>query len=93
VVWLYPYPAHPTEPVLYETVDFKGCLYAAAISRDGEDPAGERAVHQVKEWILTTNYFQIDESSESYELFHVITSDPAFEKMGYRHLNIYVSIR
>jgi AraC-like DNA-binding protein len=93
LIWLYPYPAHPGERVIYDAVDFKGGLYAAAISRDGDDLDGERAVHQIKEWILTTNYFQIDESPERHELFHVITSDPAFERMGYRQLDIYVPIK
>jgi hypothetical protein len=49
-----------------------------------------QAVHQIKEWILTTNYFQIDESSDRHELFHVTTSDAAFEKIDYRQLDIYV---
>ena len=93
LVWLYPYPDHATEPVIYEAVDFKGGLYAAAISRDGDDIDGERAVHQIREWILTTKYFQIDEGPERQELFHVTTSDSAFEKMGYRQLDIYVPIK
>lgn len=93
LVWLYPYPDHAEEPVVYDAVDFKGGLYAAAISRDGDDLDGERAVHQIKEWILTTKYFEIDESPERHELFHVTTSDAAFEKMGYRQLDIYVPIK
>jgi hypothetical protein len=93
LVWLYPYPAGKEETVIYDAVDFKGGLYAAAISRDGDDLDGERAVHQIKEWIRTTEYFQIDENSERHELFHVITTDPAFEKMGYRQLDIYVPIK
>jgi AraC-like DNA-binding protein len=93
LVWLYPYPDDATEPVIYEAVDFKGGLYAAAISRDGDDIDGERAVHQIREWILTTKYFQIDEGPERQELFHVTTSDSAFEKMGYRQLDIYVPIK
>lgn len=93
LVWLYPYPDHAEEPLVYDAVDFKGGLYAAAISRDGDDLDGERAVHQIKEWILTTKYFEIDESPERHELFHVTTSDAAFEKMGYRQLDIYVPIK
>ena len=93
LVWLYPYPTDAAEPVIYEAVDFKGGLYAAAISRDGDDIDGERTVHQIKEWILTTKYFEIDESPERHELFHVTTSDAAFEKMGYRQLDIYVPIK
>jgi hypothetical protein len=92
LVWLYPYPVHETE-VGYDAVDFQGGLYAAAISRDGDDLDGERVLSQTKEWILATNYFEIDEHSERPVLFHVTTSDVAFQKMGYRQLDIYVPIK
>ncbi len=93
LIWLYPYPARTTEPVPFGAVDFKGGLYAAAISRDGDDIDGERVLSQIKEWILATNYFQIDETSERPVFFHVTTSDAAFEKLGYRQLDIYVPIK
>ena len=93
LVWFYPYPADDGEPVIYDAVDFQGGLYAAAISRDGDDIDGERVLNEIKEWILATRYFQIDESSERPVLFHVTTPDSAFEKMGYRQLDIYVPIR
>lgn len=93
LVWLYPYPGCETGSVIYKAVDFRGGLYAAGISRDGDDLDGERAVSQIKEWILETGYFQIDESKERPLLFHVTTSDTAYEKMGYRQLDIYVPIK
>ncbi len=93
LIWLYPYPASPAHPVPYDAVDFTGGLYAAAISRDGDDIDGERVLSQVKEWVLATNYFQIDETAERPVLFHVTTSDSAFEKLGYRQLDIYVPIK
>ena len=93
LVWLYPYPTQETEPVVYYAVDFKGGLYAAAISRDGDDIDGERVLNQTKEWILATGYFEIDECPARPVLFHVTTSDAAFAKMGYRQLDIYVPIK
>ncbi len=92
LVWLYPYPAEDGQSVPYKAVDFRGGLYAAAISRDGDDVDGERVLNLIREWIQTTNYFQIDESAERPVLFHVTTSDAAFEKLGYRQLDIYLPI-
>lgn len=93
LVWLYPYPGSEAESVIYDVVDFKGGLYAAAISRDGDDIDGERVVNQVKEWVIATKYFQIDEGSERPLLFHVTTSDVAFEKLKYRQLDLYIPIK
>jgi AraC-like DNA-binding protein len=93
LVWLYPYPSSEQKGVKYAAVDFKGGLYAVAISRDGDDIDGERVVSQIKEWVIATKYFQIDESAERPLLFHVTTTDCAFEKLGYRQLDLYVPIK
>ena len=87
------HPGLDAKSIPYNLIDFEGGLYAAAISRDGEDTDGERVVNQIKEWVISTKYFQLDESAERPLLFHVTTSDLAFEKMKYRQLDLYVPIK
>jgi hypothetical protein len=49
-------------------------------------------VAEIKQWVKATGYFELDDTGPHSELFHVTTSDKAFEKMKYRQLDIYVSI-
>ncbi len=93
LVWLYAFEEPLQEPSPYAVIDFPGGLYAAAISRDGDDIDGEGVVAEIKEWIQTTQYFELDGTRGHGELFHVTTSDRAFEKMKYRQLDIYVPIQ
>jgi hypothetical protein len=92
LVWLYAAPAD-VEPPRYSVVDFPGGLYAVSPCIDGDDVDGERVYGEICHWIDETAYFSRDESSERPHLFHVITSDAAFEKLGYRQLDIYVPVK
>lgn len=93
LVWLYALSDFDRYSEKYDVIDFKGGLYAASISRDGDDLDGERVVSQIKEWITQTKYFEVDESIERPLLFHVTTTDLAYEKMKYRQLDLYVPIK
>ena len=68
-------------------------VYAVAVSVDQDDADGERVYREIKEWVKTGDCFAVDESQDRHTLFHVITSDSAYQKMQYRQLDIYVPIR
>jgi hypothetical protein len=92
LVWLYALPEGVNSDP-YDEVRFAGGLYAAAISRDGDDADGERVLNDIKAWVKAAGNFTDDESDARPVLFHVITSNPAFEKMGYRQLDIYLPVK
>jgi hypothetical protein len=92
LVWLYALPEGANSGP-YRVVDFAGGLYAAAISRDGDDADGERVMNAIKEWVKAAGCFADDESDTRPVLFHVITSDRAFEKMKFRQLDIYLPVK
>jgi hypothetical protein len=92
LVWLYAL-SEGANSGKYSTVDFAGGPYAAAISRDGDDADGERVLSGIKQWVKTTGAFAVDESDARPTLFHVITPNAAFEKMGYRQLDIYLPVK
>lgn len=92
LVWLYVLEGTPG-PAPFELVDFAGGLYAVGTAEDGNDLDGERAVAGIKEWIGAEGCFGIDESKERPVLFHIVTPESAFDKMGYRQLDIFVPIR
>jgi hypothetical protein len=92
LVWLYALPEGANSGK-YNVVDFAGGPYAAAISRDSDDVDGERVLNGIKEWVKATGCFADDESDARPVLFHVITSNLAFEKLGYRQLDIYLPVK
>lgn len=92
LVWLYALPEGANSGK-YNSVDFAGGLYAAAISRDGDDVDGERVLNGIKAWVKDAGVFTDDESDMRPVLFHVITPNPAFEKLGYRQLDIYLPVK
>lgn len=93
LVWYYALPDGVDDTGGYETVEFPGGLYAAAVSRDQDDQDGERVYREVKEWVQGSGCFEVDERPGRYTLFHVITSDAAFRAMGYRQLDLYIPVR
>ncbi len=93
LVWLYALPEPFGGPCEYPIIDFPGGLYAAGVSIDQNDVDGERVYREIKEWVRNTGYFGDDESKSRPSLYHVITSDRAFEKLKYRQLDIYVPVK
>lgn len=93
LVWYYALPDGVTDTGGYETEEFEGGLYAAAVCRDQDDEDGERVYHAVKAWVQQNGCFTLDERPGRCTLFHVITSDLAFKAMGYRQLDLYIPIK
>lgn len=92
LVWLYALP-YGADSGPFQTIGFAGGLYAARISKDGDDADGERVMHEIKRWVSDTGYLADDEGPARPTLFHVITSDSAFAKMKHRQLDIYVPVK
>lgn len=93
LVWLYALPPDAMATCPYPLVPFAGGLYAAAVSRDQDDADGERVYRAIQDWVRQTYAFVLDEQPQRPTLFHVITSPAAYDKLGYRQLDIYVPIR
>lgn len=93
LVWWYAVPEATADTEGFDAVDFEGGLYAAAISRDGDDGDGERVYDDVKAWVAASDRFDLDERDGHYDLFHIITPNAAASAMGYRQLEIFVPIR
>jgi hypothetical protein len=92
LVWLFALPEGASAGA-YDVIDFAGGLYAVATSKDNDDADGERVLNSIKAWVKTTGAFADDESDTRPTLFHVITPNAAFEKMGYRQLDIYLPVK
>lgn len=93
LVWYYALPDGVTDTGGFETVDFPGGLYAAAVSRDQDDRDGERVYAELKAWVKQSGCFAVDERPGRCHMFHVITSDAAYQAMGYRQLDLYLPIK
>jgi hypothetical protein len=93
LVWYYALPDGVTDTGGFETIAFEGGLYAAAVSRDQDDQDGERVHQTVRDWVLGSGCFALDERPGRQTMFHVITSDAAFRAMGYRQLDLYIPIK
>lgn len=92
LVWLFALPEGASADE-YDVIRFAGGLYAVAISKDNDDADGERVLNGIKAWVKTTGAFADDESDARPTLFHVVTPNAAFEKMGYRQLDIYLPVK
>ncbi|HEX2947469.1 MAG TPA: MerR family transcriptional regulator [Clostridia bacterium] len=77
----------------YDVLDFEGGLYAAAVSKDGDDEDGQRVHVGIMDWVNESGYFETDIHPGRYTMFHVITSPVAGKAMGYGQLEIYVPIK
>lgn len=93
LVWYYAMEEGASDAGGFELVPFEGGLFAAAVSKDGDDEDGQRVHEGVKSWVEDTGYFALDETSHRHTMFHVITSPVAGKAMGYSQLEIYVPIK
>jgi DNA-binding transcriptional MerR regulator len=91
--WWYAPEEVPSETGGYEVIDFEGGLYAAAVSKDGDDNDGWRVYSGILKWIDASGHFVPDERPGHYHMSHVITSQIVDKVMGYGQLEIYVPIK
>lgn len=77
----------------YEIIEFKGGLYAAAMSVDGDDDISGRVYEGIKKW-LDTSGFELDERPDRRTLCHIVNpTDEINTALGYHQLDIYVPIK
>ena len=93
LVWYYAVTDAPGDTGGFEVIDFPGGLYAAAVSRDGDDEDGNRVFNEVIQWIKQSGCFELNMVPGHYDMFHVITPKAAAEAMGYQQLEIFVPIK
>jgi hypothetical protein len=93
LVWYYAANPVPADTGGFEVVDFPGGLYAAAVSRDGDDDDGNMVRQAIADWVASSGCLEFDSSRGHGELFHVITSRAAAEALGYSQLEIFVPVR
>lgn len=91
--WFYAVSSEMTDTGGFDTVEFPGGLYAAAISRDEDDADGERVYSEIKKWIQNSGAFTLNEGPGHYTMFHVITPDEVYAALGYRQLDIFIPIK
>lgn len=94
-VWIWAVEDWVTEADVdpYEIIEFKGGLYAAAMSVDGDDDINGRVYEGIKKW-LETSGFELDERPGHRTLCHMV--NPTLEikaALGYHQLDIYVPIK
>jgi hypothetical protein len=77
----------------YDLIDYEGGLYAAHISKDGDESGGELVYAGIKEWVAQSGCFELDERPGHYDVFRITTPKKAADLMGYRQLDIYVPIK
>lgn len=92
-VWWYVKFAEDLDTGGFEVVDYEGGLYAAAVSRDGDDEDGNRVYHGIKKWIENSDQLELDERSGHSTMFHIITSEAEKELLGYHQLEIFVPVK
>ena len=77
----------------YEIIEFKGGLYAAAMSVDGDDDINGRVYEGIKKW-LETSGFELDERPGHRTLCHMVNPTGEIKAaLGYHQLDIYVPIK
>lgn len=94
-VWIWAVEDWVTEADVepYEITEFKGGLYAAAISVDGDDDINGRVYDGIKNW-LETSGFELDERPGHRTLCHMLNpTDEIKAALGYHQLDIYVPIK
>ncbi len=94
-VWIWAVEDLVTEADVkpYELVEFKGGLYAAAMSVDGDDDINGRVYEGIKKW-LETSGFELDEGPERQTLCHMVNPTKEIKAaLGYNQLDIYVPIK
>ncbi len=93
LIWYYAIGEEIGDTDGFEVIDFEGGLYAAAVSKDGDDTDGMRVYNGIMDWINESGYFEVNEYPGHYHMFHVITSPLANKAMGYNQLEIFVPIK
>lgn len=94
-VWIWAVEDWVTEADVkpYEIIEFKGGLYASAISVDGDDDINGRVYEGIKKW-LETSGFELDEQPGHRTLCHMVNpTDEIKAALGYHQLDIYVPIK
>ncbi len=94
-VWIWAVEDWVTEADVepYEFIEFKGGLYAAAMSVDGDDDINGRVYEGIKKW-LETSGFELDERPGHRTLCHMVNpTDEIKAALGYHQLDIYVPIK
>lgn len=94
-VWIWAVEDWVTEADVepYEIIEFKGGLYAAAMSVDGDDDINGRVYEGIKKW-LETSGFELDERPGHRTLCHMVNpNDEIKAALGYHQLDIYVPIK
>ncbi len=91
--WWYALEQGAPEPEGFEVFDFEGGIYAAAVSRDGDDTDGMRVYQGIRQWVDQSGYFDLDERPGHYHMCHIIGTPEIGEAMGFSQLEIYVPIR
>lgn len=94
-VWIWAVEDWVTEADVepYEIIEFKGGLYAAAMSVDGDDDINGRVYEGIKKW-LETSGFELDERPGHRTLCHMVNpTDEIKAALGYHQLDIYVPIK
>jgi len=93
LIWYYALPDDMEAEGEYEIINLEGGLYAAAVAIDSNFEDEQRVYGGIKEWVKSSNTFELDERPGHYDLSHVITPESAGKTMGYMQLEIYVPIK
>ena len=94
-VWIWAVEDWVTEADVepYEIIEFKGGLYAAAMSVDGDDDINGRVYEGIKKW-LESSGFELDEQPGRRTLCQMVNpTDEIKAALGYHQLDIYVPIK
>lgn len=94
-VWIWAVEDWVTEAdtAPYEMIEFRGGLYAAAMSVDGDDDINGRVYEGIKKWVETSG-FEIDERPGHHTLCHMVNpTDEIKEALGYHQLDLYVPVK
>ncbi|MNO15715.1 Bacterial transcription activator, effector binding domain [compost metagenome] len=90
-VWYYAVEDLSVDTDGFEIVDFEGGLYAVATSIDGDEENSSRVYHGIRDWVINSEHFEIDEERSS--LGHIITPPTAIKVMGYGQMENYIPIK
>ncbi|MDR1687170.1 MAG: hypothetical protein LBS21_00990 [Clostridiales bacterium] len=83
------------QPSSDDIVEFKGGLYAAATSIDGDTKSLTKVDAKIKAWLETTG-FEVDLSRGHTRITHMLYADAADdvkEGLGYEQLQVYIPVK
>ncbi|MGI5899656.1 MAG: hypothetical protein ACOX8S_07000 [Christensenellales bacterium] len=93
LIWYYALPENSDIYCEYEIIDFEGGLYACDVAVLDDYDDEQRVYGAIKEWIKSSEVFEMDERPGHYDLSHGITPEYAAKAMGHMQLEIYVPIK